>query len=81
VAITVTPSGVGPQGSSNEWTTGFVIGAGTEHMLTQSVSIKSETLYYNLRDDSLTLARAGDQAVYRFKNDGWISRVGVNVRF
>jgi outer membrane immunogenic protein len=79
--ITVTPPGVGPQESSNEWTTGFVIGAGTEHMLTPSVSIKSETLYYNLRNDSLTLARAGDQADYRFKNDGWISRVGVNMRF
>jgi outer membrane immunogenic protein len=60
---------------------GFTIGAGTEIASTQNVSIKSETLYYNLEDESLTLARAGDQAVYRFENDGWISRVGVNVRF
>jgi outer membrane immunogenic protein len=79
--VTVTPPGVGPQARSEEWTTGFVIGAGTEHMLTRNVSIKSETLYYNLADETLTLTRAGDQASYRFANDGWISRVGVNVRF
>jgi outer membrane immunogenic protein len=79
--ITVTPTGIGPQVSSDEWTMGFVVGGGTEHMLTQNISIKTETLYYNLDDEKLTLARAGDQAVYRFQNDGWISRVGVNVRF
>lgn len=79
--ITVTPSGLGPQANHDDWTMGFVIGGGTEHALTQNVSIKTETLYYNLEDESLTLARAGDQAVYRFDNDGWISRVGVNVRF
>jgi outer membrane immunogenic protein len=79
--VTVTPPGVGPQARSEEWITGFVIGAGTEHRLTQTVSIKSETLYYNLDDEKLTLTRAGDEAVYRFQNDGWISRVGLNVRF
>jgi outer membrane immunogenic protein len=79
--ITVVPAGIGPQASRDEWTTGFVVGGGTEHMLTQNISIKTETLYYSLDDESLTLARAGEQAVYRFRNDGWISRVGVNVRF
>jgi outer membrane immunogenic protein len=79
--ITVTPPGVGPLASSDEWRTGFVIGGGTEHMLTQNISIKSETLYYNLEDETLTLTRAGDQASYRIGNDGWISRVGLNVRF
>lgn len=79
--VTVTPPGVGPQARSEEWTTGFALGAGTEHRLTQTVSIKSETLYYKLADEKLTLARAGDEAVYRFRNDGWISRVGLNVRF
>ena len=79
--ITVTAAGIGPQASSEEWMTGLVVGGGTEHMLTQAISIKTETLYYNLEDESLTLARAGEQAVYRFRNDGWISRVGVNLRF
>lgn len=79
--ITVLAPGVGPQARSDEWIAGFAIGAGTEHMLTRTVSIKSETLYYDLQDETLTLARAGDQVSYRFRNDGWISRVGLNVRF
>ncbi|MCB5176785.1 outer membrane protein [Microvirga lenta] len=79
--ITVTPPGVGLQATSDDVKTGFTVGAGTEIALTQNVSIKSETLYYNLKDENLTLARAGDQAAYRFKSDGWISRIGVNVRF
>ncbi len=79
--ITVTPPAVGPQAGGEGWKTGFVIGAGTEHALSKSVSLKAETLYYDLEDETLTLARAGDRALYRFENDGWISRVGVNVRF
>jgi outer membrane immunogenic protein len=79
--ITVTPPGVELQTSSDSVKVGFTVGAGAEIALTQNVSIKSETLYYNLEDESLTLARVDDQAVYRFKNEGWISRVGVNVRF
>jgi outer membrane immunogenic protein len=34
----------------------------------------------SLEDEILTFARASGQAVYRFENDGWISRVGVTVR-
>lgn len=79
--VTVTPPGIGPQAGSDDWKTGFVIGAGTEHALTRNVSLKTETLYYNLQDETLALTRAGDQASYRFENDGWISRVGLNVRF
>jgi outer membrane immunogenic protein len=79
--ITVSPLGLGPQASRDDWKLGFVIGGGTEHALTSNVSIKTETLYYRLADEKLTLARAGAEAVYRFNNDGWISRVGLNVRF
>lgn len=79
--VTVTPPGVGPQARREGWTAGYVLGAGTEHRLTQTMSIKTETLYYNLGAETLTLARAGDQVGYRFKSDGWISRVGLNVRF
>lgn len=79
--ITIRPPGVGPQERSNEWKTGFVIGGGTEHRLSQTVSLKTETLYYNLEDETLTLSRGGALASYRFENDGWISRVGLNVRF
>jgi outer membrane immunogenic protein len=79
--IAVTPPGLGPQSSGDDWTMGFVIGGGTEHALTETISLKTETLYYNLADESLLLTRAGDLAVYRFENDGWLSRVGLNVRF
>ncbi|MGO4388630.1 outer membrane protein [Microvirga sp. 2YAF29] len=77
----VTPPGVGPQANRDAWTTGFVLGGGTEHMLSENVSLKTETLYYKLQDETLALTRAGDQASYRFANDGWISRVGLNLRF
>ncbi|WP_425339687.1 outer membrane protein, partial [Microvirga lotononidis] len=79
--ITVVPLGVGPQASGDDWTAGFVVGGGSEHRLTPALSLKSETLYYRLQDETLTLARGGDQASYRFRNDGWISRLGLNVRF
>ncbi len=58
-----------------------MVGGGTESAITSNISIKTETLYYNLEDDRLILRRAGDQARYRFAHDGWISRVGLNVRF
>lgn len=79
--ITVNPSGLGPTVTSDSLKAGFVLGAGTEIALTQHLSIKTETLYYNLDDKTLVLQRAGDQARYRLANEGWISRVGVNVRF
>lgn len=79
--ITVSPSGLGPEAASDSLKAGFVIGAGTEIALTSRLSIKTEMLYYNLEDETLVLQRAGDQASYRFANDGWTSRVGVNVRF
>ncbi|WP_414475511.1 outer membrane protein [Microvirga sp. M2] len=80
-AITVVPPGVGPAARRTGWRPGFVVGAGAEHRLTPSLSLTSETLYYKLADETLTLARAGDRVGYRFKNDGWISRIGLNVRF
>ncbi|MXQ10862.1 outer membrane protein [Microvirga makkahensis] len=79
--IAVAPLGLGPEASRDEWRRDLVIGAGTVHMLAQNVSPKSETLYYSLGDDSLTLARASIQASNRCENDGWVKRVGPNVRF
>lgn len=60
---------------------GFVVGGGTENAITGAVSLKTETLYYNLDDETVTIRRAGARTGYRFENDGWISRVGLNVRF
>ncbi len=79
--ITAAPPGLGPEASSDAWMIGLVIGAGTEHMLAWNLPLKSETLYHNLGDLTLTLAWAGTQASYQLENDGWISRIGLNLRF
>ncbi len=60
---------------------GFVVGGGTENAITNTVSIKTETLYYDLEDETVGARAPGMRARYRFGNDGWISRVGLNVRF
>jgi outer membrane immunogenic protein len=68
---------------SDDMKVGFVVGGGTENAITNTVSIKTETLYYNLEDETLRLKPAipGAPVRYRFENDGWISRIGLNVRF
>jgi outer membrane immunogenic protein len=59
-----------------------VVGGGTESAITNNISIKTETVYYNLEDETVTTnVIAGSRARYRFENDGWISKVGLNVRF
>ncbi|MDQ4136927.1 MAG: outer membrane beta-barrel protein [Pseudomonadota bacterium] len=60
---------------------GFVVGGGTESAITSTISIKTETLYYNLEDETVAVRRGGARVGYRFENDGWISRIGLNVRF
>jgi outer membrane immunogenic protein len=69
-------------GRGDDIKVGFVVGGGTESAITRNISIKTETLYYNLEDDTVTTSTvAGFRARYRFENDGWISKVGLNVRF
>jgi outer membrane immunogenic protein len=60
---------------------GFVVGGGTENAITNNISLKTETVYYNLEDETVTLRSGGDRARYRFENDGWISKIGLNIRF
>jgi outer membrane immunogenic protein len=64
---------------------GFVVGGGTENAITNNISIKTETLYYNLEDVDVrargTGLLRGVNARSRFENDGWISKIGVNFRF
>jgi outer membrane immunogenic protein len=67
-------------GRSDDIKAGFVVGGGTESAITDTISLKTETLYYNLEDDKLALRRGGLRYNYRIENDGWISRVGVNVK-
>ncbi len=74
---------VGPlTGRGDDIKVGFVVGGGTESAITRNISIKTETLYYNLEDDTVaTNTVRVNTARYRFENDGWISRIGLNVRF
>jgi outer membrane immunogenic protein len=62
---------------------GYTIGFGTESRLTQNISLVSDTLYYDLGRQTVTATNAAGTAAasYRFQNDGWLSRIGLNVRF
>ena len=61
---------------------GFVIGGGTENAITNNISIKTETVYYSLEDDADGgRGGRGRRGGLRVEHDGWISKIGLNVRF
>lgn len=75
---------------SNSWSEegtrfGYVIGAGIEHQLSTRTSLKAELLHFDLEDVTVHAddpPNFGDNAIdYRFKNDGQVLRIGVNIRF
>ncbi|HEX2552653.1 MAG TPA: outer membrane beta-barrel protein [Microvirga sp.] len=68
-------------GRGDDMKAGFVVGGGTESAITNTISLKTETLYYNLEDETVALRGGAPRVGYRFENDGWISRVGLNIRF
>jgi len=67
------------RGRSDDTQFGFVVGGGTENAITNNISLKTETIYYSLEDDTVRLRGTGTRA--RFENEGWRSTIGVNVRF
>ena len=84
VRVRVTVPGLGSSSAadrSDDTKVGFVVGGGTESAITNTISLKTETVYYNLDDDQLTARRGRGRVGYRFENDGWISKVGLNLRF
>ncbi len=74
-----------PDWSQSKIRYGFAIGAGVEHKVTEKVSVKLEGLYVNLKDTLVTgqdpVTFPGESISYRFKNDMFVGRVGVNVQF
>ncbi|HEX2555883.1 MAG TPA: outer membrane beta-barrel protein [Microvirga sp.] len=62
---------------------GFVIGGGTENAITNNISLKTETVYYSLDEDGDGRNGRGGRGLrgVRVEQDGWISKIGVNVRF
>jgi outer membrane immunogenic protein len=66
----------------NDTHMGFVIGGGTENAITKNISIKTETVYYSLEDDADGgRGGRGRRGGLRVEHDGWISKIGLNVRF
>lgn len=79
-----------PGGYGNRWAEdgirfGYVIGAGLEHRVSERTSIKAELLHFDLEDVTVHAEDppvfADNSIDYRFKNDGQILRLGLNVWF
>lgn len=74
-----------PNWESSGLRAGYVIGVGIEHQMTSNVSLKFETLYVNLADQTVkgvdSGAFPGEAISYRFSNDVFVPRVGLTVQF
>lgn len=64
---------------------GYTVGIGVEQRLTESISVKFETLYVDLADRVVDgvdpSAFPGESISYRFTNDVLIPRLALNVKF
>jgi outer membrane immunogenic protein len=67
------------------WKTGWALGGGMEYALNNSLSFKTEALYYSLGKKSFEVANidgnGGIGLAGTVKNTGMIGRVGLNYRF
>jgi len=74
-----------PDWSASGMRLGYVIGAGVEQKVASNVSVKFETLYYNLADRTVDAsdpaAFPGEAISYRFSNDVLMPRLGLSVQF
>ena len=74
-----------PEWSGSGMRAGYAAGIGIEHRVTRNVSLKFETLYVNLANRTIRgtdpAAFPGEAISYRFSNDLFVSRFGVNVKF
>jgi len=78
-ATVLVPAG---SGKSSEWKAGWTVGGGMEWLLGNKTTIKSEYLYYDLNDTSVTGSSSqfpGSAATYKNENTGHIVRMGLNV--
>ena len=75
----VTPTAV--SSSKSDWKAGWTVGGGLEWLLGNKTTLKSEYLYYDLEDSSITLVStaAPGTATYKNENTGHIVRMGLNV--
>ncbi len=81
--VTLMDDNIQPNNKSNLWAPGWVVGAGVEHALSSSWSVKGEYLHVETAGKATTTYDEGGWESYtsknRFKAD--ILRVGVNYHF
>lgn len=74
-----------PEWSGSDLRLGYVVGIGLEHRVTSNISLKFETLYVDLADRTVRGtdpgAFPGEMISYRFTNDMFVPRVGINLKF
>lgn len=74
-------------GSNRDLETGYTVGGGIEHFISNNFSVKAEYLYYDLGRTTVNVAvipgNGGGGTGYnsRFDNEGHIVRVGLNYKF
>ncbi|MGP0061185.1 MAG: outer membrane protein [Beijerinckiaceae bacterium] len=72
--------GVDPTWSDSDWRLGWTAGAGLEVKIDQNWSVKGEGLYYQLADHTVGAVNQ-TQLLYRFSDQGFIARIGLNYLF
>lgn len=77
--VTTGTATVNASGSGSDWKTGWTVGGGFEWLMGNKTTFKTEYLYYDLDDSSVTLVSAGNSATYKSENTGHIVRMGLNV--
>lgn len=65
--------------SKSDWKAGWTVGGGLEWLLGRKTTLKSEYLYYDLEDSSITIGGGDDTVRYKLENTGHIVRMGLNV--
>lgn len=71
----------GDGAASSKTRVGWTAGAGIEHFITPTTTVKAEVLYMDFGDRNLTVIGLGDTYTGRFKNTAVVGRLGVNVRW
>jgi len=69
--------------NGNDWRWGWTAGVGAEYMMNCHWTVRLETLYTNLQDDTVTTIYNESGAPYRYQFDDeiWTVRLGVNYKF
>jgi outer membrane immunogenic protein len=75
----VSVGGNSASSSKSDWKAGWTVGGGMEWLLGNKTTLKSEYLYYDLEDSSITIGGGLNTVRYKLENKGHIVRMGLNV--